>query len=92
MGSYQTQRKPGPMLAPNGVIYRTSDLYYAAFLRVACVPLVDVVREGERVFFVFENSPEIRQIKREYFNREAKVSAMDYADEIRAMKSLCHEM
>jgi len=71
--------------------YRTSDLYYAAFLRVACVPLLEVQRENGRVYFVFENGPNIRSLKREYFNRTAKVPAMSYADEIRAMKALCHE-
>ena len=71
--------------------YRTSDLYYGAFLRVACVPLLDVQRENGRIYFVFENGPHIKDLKREYFNRTAQVPAMSYADEIRAMKALCHE-
>jgi hypothetical protein len=70
--------------------YRTSDLYYAAYLRVAGVPLVETVREGSRVFFVFEHSPTIRDLKNEYFNRKANVPALTYADEIRTMKALTH--
>jgi len=70
--------------------YRTSDLYYAAYLRVAGVVLAETVREGSRVFFVFEHSPNIRDLKTEYFNRKAKVPALTYADEIRSMKALTH--
>lgn len=70
--------------------YRTSDLYYAAYLKVAGVPLIDTEREGQRVFFVFENSPTIKDLKTEYFNRTSKVPALSYADEIRTMKSLTH--
>ncbi len=70
--------------------YRTADLYYAAYLRVAGVPLIEARREGGRVVFIFESSPLIRDLKREYFNRTSKVSALSYADEIKAMKSLTH--
>jgi len=70
--------------------YRTSDLYYAAYLRVAGVPFQESQREGKRVFFVFENSESIRDLKNQYFNRTAKVPAMTYADEIKAMKALTH--
>jgi len=71
--------------------YRTSDLYYAAYLKVAGVTFIGTEREGGRVFFVFE-SPEagLRDLKTQYFNRVAKVPAMTYADEIKAMKNLTH--
>jgi hypothetical protein len=70
--------------------YKTSDLYYAAYLKVAGVPFIEPEREGRRVIFVFENSDSIRDLKREYFNRKAKVPAMSYADEIKAMKAMTH--
>lgn len=72
------------------VAYRTSDLYYAAFLRVAGVKFLEAVRVEGRVYFLFENSDGMRDLKREYFNRSAKVSALDYADEVRNMKALVH--
>ena len=71
-------------------IYRTSDLYYAAYLKVAEVPFTGTEREGQRVFFLFENSDALRELKDQYFNRTAKVSALTYADEIKAMKALTH--
>lgn len=72
-------------------VYRTSDLYYAAFLRVAGVTFIEASRDPEgRTHFMFENSNSIRELKTQYFNRSAKVSAFEYATEIRAMKSLVH--
>ena len=69
--------------------YRTSDLYYAAYLKVAAVPFVEAVREtGGRVVFVFEDVDGIRDLKNQYYGRTAKVVAMTYADEVKAMKSL----
>ena len=71
--------------------YKTSDLYYAAFLKVAGVPLQETAREGSRVVFIFEHQDTIRDLKSQYFARTAKVSALTYADEIRTMKALTHE-
>ncbi len=71
--------------------YRTSDLYYAAYLRVAGVELIETLRDkGGRVFFIFDHNPNIRDLKNDYFNRKAKVPALNYADEIRNMKALTH--
>lgn len=75
---------------PNQGNYRTSDLYYAAYLRVAGVPLKETVREGNRVFFVFESTDGIKDLKQQYYNRTSKVPALSYADEIRSMKNLTH--
>ena len=68
--------------------YRTSDLYYAAYLKVAGVPFVETVREGDRVQFVFQETEGMRDLRNQYYNRTAKVAALNYADEIRSMKAL----
>ena len=78
------------MSEPGGE-YRTSDLYFAAFLKVAGVPFLETAAEGRRVFFIFEGGPTIRDLKNKYFNRTAKVPALTLADEIRTMKQLTHE-
>jgi len=70
--------------------YKTSDLYYAAYLKVAGVLLKHTEREGKRVFFVFERTELISDLKQQYFNRTSKVPALTYADEIRSMKALTH--
>jgi len=75
--------------------YRTADLYYAAYLRVAGCSMIEatVVKEGgqKRVFFYFEPSEGLKDLKRDYFNRKGKVAALQYADEVRSMKNLTHE-
>lgn len=71
--------------------YKTSDLYYAAYLQVAGVKFIEAARdEGGRVFFAFEPGEAMRELKREYFNHTAKVSALDYANAIRTMKAQVH--
>lgn len=76
-----------------GSTYRTSDLYYAAYLKVAGIPFKDAVKEEGRVFFLFEDeedSPAMRSLRTEYFNGKAKVPALDFAQTIKTMKSLTH--
>jgi len=71
--------------------YRTSDLYYAAYLKVAGVNLLGTKREGGRVFFLFEDGEGLRDLKQQYYNRSSKVPALTYADEIKVMKALTHD-
>jgi len=70
--------------------YRTADLYYAAYLKTAEVPFEGTEREGGRTQFIFERVENIRDLKAQYFNRRAKVSALTYADEIKVLKTLTH--
>lgn len=71
--------------------YRTSDLYFAAFLKTAGVPLLpETDRDGRRIFFLFEWMDSIAELRAQYFNRAAKVSALSFVDEIRSLKSLTH--
>jgi hypothetical protein len=70
--------------------YKTSDLYFAAFLKVAGVKFVEAVREGDRIVYIFEDAEGLRDLKNSYFNRTGKVVAMNYADEVKAMKALIH--
>jgi hypothetical protein len=73
--------------------YRTSDLYYAAYLKVAGVTFAGTARDGGRVSFLFEDggAVSIRELKQQYYNRTSKVAALTYVDEIRVMKGLTHE-
>jgi hypothetical protein len=73
--------------------YRTSDLYYAAYLKVAGVKLTGTTREEGRVYFLFgEADPAaMRELRDQYYNRTSKVAALTFVDEIRVMKNLTHE-
>jgi len=68
----------------------SSDLYFASFLIAACVPFIGAERDGRKVVFVFERTSAIKDLKREYFNRSAKICALSFVDEIRNLKSLTH--
>ena len=73
--------------------YRTADLYYAAYLKTAAVEFLSTEpdsRDPKRTNFVFAWQENIRDLKAQYFTRRAKVSALTYADEIKALKTLIH--
>ena len=71
--------------------YRTSDLYYASYLRVAGVPFVGTERKGKRVVFLFEDiGAPLHDLKQGYFYDSARVPALSYVQMIRSMKSLVH--
>ena len=80
----------------NNSTYRTSDLYYAAYLKVAGVPLKGTeadVEGSRRVFFVFEGQDPgvLRDLKDQYFMDRAKVHALSYSQAVKVLKSLLHE-
>lgn len=70
--------------------YRTSDLYLAAYLKADGLSFEGTQRVSGRVYFIFEYTQNVRDMKNAFFSREGLVSALDYADELRALKSLCH--
>jgi|TARA_B100000073_G_C23719145_1_gene567009 predicted protein tyrosine phosphatase len=69
-------------------LYKTSDLYFAAYLKTTGMELLKTELEGRKVIFVFEKSHRFKDLKREYFNRTSRVPALTFVDEIRSMKSL----
>jgi hypothetical protein len=72
--------------------FRTSDLYFAAYLQVAGVPMTKTDRNGNgKVSFVFDTSvSNIEELKQAWFNRSGRVEALPYADAIKSLKSICH--
>lgn len=75
--------------------YRTSDLYFAAYLKVASVAFLDTERhrgdDGKmKIWFMFEEQPGLRDLKQQYFSGRAKVSALDMVQAIRWAKQLTH--
>lgn len=69
---------------------KTSDLYFAAYLRVAGVPLAGTTKEGPRTFFLFGDSElgALNELHRQYYTGEARVPALFYSQMIRDMKGL----
>lgn len=74
--------------------YRTHDLYFAAYLQTAGVPLVRPDREanGRKVAFVFDVSAvNLAQIKNTYYSQSARIPALPFANNIKSLKALCHQ-
>jgi hypothetical protein len=74
--------------------YRTCDLYLAAFYISAGCEMKESVRDHKkgRVYFVFEKNPIIKDLKLSYFSRKAKIDALTFADNVKSLKSLCHNI
>lgn len=72
--------------------FRTSDLYFAAYLQVAGVQMIRPDRNGHgKVSFVFDTSiANIEELKAAWFNQSGKVPALPYANAIKSLKSVCH--
>ena len=69
--------------------YRTSDLYYAAYLRVAGVPFLGTERAGKRVVFLFEDIAKIDDRSLQVVLRE--VSPQDLAMSLKGVSEEVHE-
>ena len=74
--------------------YQTCDLYLAAFFLSAGCKMAKSIRDPKtrRVYFIFERNPIMQDLKVKYFSREAKVEALTFADNIKSLKSLCHNI
>ena len=70
--------------------FRTNDLYFAAYLKATGLPFEGTVKRSGCTYFIFDNHEDMRQKRNDFFSRRGKVSALDYADELRALKKLCH--
>jgi hypothetical protein len=72
--------------------FRTSDLYFAAYLQVAGVQMLRTDRNGNgKVTFIFDTSiANVEELKAAWFNQSGKVSALPYANAIKSLKSICH--
>jgi len=75
--------------------YETSDLYFAAYLKTAAVPMLPprwLDERRSRCKFVFEDDGTgvIQRLQLEYINDDGRIQARSYADNIKALKQLCH--
>lgn len=72
--------------------FRTSDLYFAAYLQTAGVLMARTERNGSgKVHFIFDTSmSNIPELKNAWVNQSGKVPAMPYANAIKNLKSICH--
>ena len=75
--------------------FRTHDLYFAAYLQTSGVPLSTTQREsgGRKVAFVFDVSAvNVQELKNGYYNQSGRIPALPYANNIKNLKALCHQV
>lgn len=77
------------------ILYRTSDLYWGAYLCALDIPLEASEPEGtgesRKVVFVFKLPQEdLGRLKSSYFGGTGTVKARKFVDNLRSLKSLCH--
>ena len=74
--------------------YQTCDLYLAAFFVSAGCKIDKSIRDkkSKRVYFCFEKSPLVSELRLNYYSREAKIDALTFADNVKSLKSLCHNI
>ena len=84
----------GDLFCDKSGTYNSCDLYLAAFLLSSGCRMSSSERDPKtkRVYFVFEKNPMINELKVSYFARQAKVDALSFADNIKSLKSLCHNL
>ena len=81
--------------------FHTPDLYFAAFLQALDFTMdrTEVIKSKKLEFYFREDIEECKSVEDSYFKRDKNitginkvVSALDYADNIRSLKSLCHSV
>jgi len=74
--------------------YSTCDLYLAAFYASAGCKIEKSIRDPrtKRVHFNFEKNPVINDLREKYYSRDAKIDALTFADNVKSLKSLCHNI
>jgi len=79
-------------MSEKGDEFRTSDLYFAAYLQVAGVRMSRTERNGTgKVSFIFDTSlSNMDELRNAWFNQGGKVAALPYANAIKNLKSICH--
>ncbi len=73
--------------------YRTADLYYAAYLQTAGVEMLRNERDSStgRVYFFFDTtSVDMDSLRNGWVGKTSKIVAMDYANNLKTLKGVCH--
>lgn len=80
-------------MSGKGSEFKTSDLYFAAYLQTAGVELKRTDRNSDsgKMFFVFDAAvSNVDELKAAWFNNTGKVAANPYAHNLKTLKSLVH--
>lgn len=68
--------------------YSTSDIHLATFLKVSGLRLIDILPNGRRATFVFEDSPNRQQLILRFTNQEGQVEPVHFVEAWKSLKAL----
>jgi hypothetical protein len=71
----------------NSKYFQSSDLYEVALLFASGFRLIDTVREGERIHFVFDQKEACEMTIKQYFSNELTIKVRDYVEGLRTVKN-----
>lgn len=76
----------------SNIVIKTSDLYFAAYLQSIGCKIVKTENNEGKNFFHFEDVENRKDLKELYFNKDIKsaVPALELANSIRSLKTLCY--
>lgn len=69
-------------------IIKSKDLHLAAYLIAAGQKLQDTFRDGRTCFFIFEDSEELSDLSRLYWNGEGQVGGRAFTDALARLKDI----
>ena len=73
-------------------VYKTADLYLAAYFSVAGVPIEEMVKKGRQITMHFRDEGQIEELRQQFYNRKAKVGALAFTQEIQMLKKQIAEI
>jgi hypothetical protein len=71
--------------------YETTDLYLASFLKARGMKLADIVRDGRRATFVFEDQPQRHELIIGYYGDEL-VSVSAFKNALQDLKAATYNV
>lgn len=70
--------------------YSSTDLYLVAALLSRGHPLLGTERKGRRVYFLMEDTPELRANIGDYFGGRLSVDALDFSNQVKSAKAIIY--
>jgi hypothetical protein len=79
----------------NFIHYRTSDLYFSAYLCSNEIPMVSTERaegsDSKKLTFVFRvQANQVDKLRASYFGGHGTVKALKFVERLRSLKSMCY--
>lgn len=84
------RNSPHPLYKDHPILYKTSDLYLGAFLKVKGIFLKKATWENGRVVFIFQSPGDIQRLIAEYFN-DSNVGVLTYKAALRDLRTIIFE-